>query len=129
LSGTFVNDERVTIERELHDKDRLRVGPLVFAVHVATEPAISTQPEPADERAAAAFLLSLHDQRDPGAVSDSGKALVETVSVKATVTSTETVLAKPEKAEGTNSQAKFAADDTPAVAGAILERYLRRRHK
>src|SRR6266852_4815261 len=36
-NGTFVNDEQVTGERELHHDDTLKVGPLSFRVAIETK--------------------------------------------------------------------------------------------
>jgi pSer/pThr/pTyr-binding forkhead associated (FHA) protein len=38
-NGTFVNDQPVKDEIELHSGDRLKIGPLVFEVRLAAEPA------------------------------------------------------------------------------------------
>jgi pSer/pThr/pTyr-binding forkhead associated (FHA) protein len=38
-NGTFVNDQPVKDEIELHDSDRLKIGPLLFDVRLAAEPA------------------------------------------------------------------------------------------
>src|SRR5437868_10045760 len=40
-NGTYVNEERVTGERELHNEDRLKVGPLEFRVDLVAAPAVN----------------------------------------------------------------------------------------
>jgi pSer/pThr/pTyr-binding forkhead associated (FHA) protein/anti-anti-sigma regulatory factor len=49
-SGTLVNGQRITAETELHDGDRLDVGPLAFTVRIRTPPppaAVVVPPRPA----------------------------------------------------------------------------------
>ncbi len=38
-NGTFLNDQPVKDEVELHHNDRLKIGPLLFEVHMVAEPA------------------------------------------------------------------------------------------
>src|SRR3954453_21117558 len=40
-NGTYVNDERVEGERELKNEDRLKIGPIMFAVQLEAAPAPS----------------------------------------------------------------------------------------
>lgn len=53
-NGTFVNDEPVQGERELHNDDQVKVGPIVFAVRLEAEakPASGLTPVPATQPAA-----------------------------------------------------------------------------
>src|SRR5262245_56454621 len=47
-NGTYVNDERVEGERELHHDDQLKVGPVAFSIRLeptASTPAPPTKPE------------------------------------------------------------------------------------
>jgi pSer/pThr/pTyr-binding forkhead associated (FHA) protein len=75
-SGTFVNDRPLHGEVELHDGDRLRVGPLLFAVHLkATLPVNLPTPlpptragQPASEDDIAAMLLE--EDSSPSAEDD-----------------------------------------------------------
>src|SRR5207237_1011414 len=70
-NGTYVNEERVHGERELHNEDRLKVGPLEFRVELVGAPAVSKPtPVPATPRGsaddeAAAMLLSVQDDDRP----------------------------------------------------------------
>lgn len=68
-NGTFVNDERVTGERELHNDDLLKVGPLVFVARLETSVAVdkaTPRPRPKDEapddEAVADLLLAMQDE-------------------------------------------------------------------
>src|SRR5439155_6943027 len=65
-NGTLVNDQRVEGECELHDQDRVRVGPLEFRVACeAGKPVAAAHPAwPADDEAVAAMLLSVADDPD-----------------------------------------------------------------
>jgi len=62
-NGTVVNGQRVIGERELHDADRLRIGPLTFEVRIEASSAVDERtPLPpnrnlAVEDAAALLLL------------------------------------------------------------------------
>jgi len=53
-NGTYVNDERVVGERELHPGDRLKVGPLSFEVHFSHGIAAKKRPPVAGVQEAAA---------------------------------------------------------------------------
>ncbi len=44
LNGTFVNNEPVKGGRELHHEDRLKVGPLLFAVRMEATPGVEQPP-------------------------------------------------------------------------------------
>jgi pSer/pThr/pTyr-binding forkhead associated (FHA) protein len=68
-NGTFVNDQQVRDKTELHDRDSLRVGPLLFTVRLEAglldlpkqqQPQASQ--ETADDELAAALLLSMPDR-------------------------------------------------------------------
>src|SRR4051794_17936212 len=54
-NGTYVNEERVEGERELHNDDQLKVGPVAFAVRLepAAKPAAAKTPAPPTKPAAA----------------------------------------------------------------------------
>src|SRR5262249_38659115 len=72
-NGTFLNDQRIDTESELHNDDRLKVGPLEFRVVLETSPAVdkrtpipaSSASPPSEDEAAAAMLLSVGDDRGP----------------------------------------------------------------
>jgi hypothetical protein len=65
-NGTFVNDERVVGERELKAGDRLTIGPLRFAVHMAHGLASKKLPPVSDVKEAAARTAqnAAHDPMD-----------------------------------------------------------------
>src|SRR2546423_10781918 len=73
-NGTFVNEERITGERELHDHDKLGIGPLVFSVKIESStpvdrptpaPPTRTAAKSSDDEEAAAMLLALGDAETP----------------------------------------------------------------
>src|SRR5262249_52161293 len=73
-NGTFLNDQPVKGEVELHNADVLKVGPIAFAVNLDAAPAPVNKPTPApptkkpaaseDDESIAAMLLSLQDEGD-----------------------------------------------------------------
>ncbi len=141
-NGTFLNDQPVKTEVELHDSDQLRVGPVAFRIHLEVTPAPVNKPTPlppaktsaeaTDDEAAAALLLSLQDENDQS----SSSAAVDKDGIPTGSTVMET-LASPPAAETAKEEAGKAADpkskpsktaegDTSTAAKAILDKYLRR---
>lgn len=57
-NGTFVNDEQVAGERELHAGDKLRVGPLHFEVVIVEVPAAKKRPKVTSVKDAASRTAS-----------------------------------------------------------------------
>jgi pSer/pThr/pTyr-binding forkhead associated (FHA) protein len=132
-NGTFVNDRQLRGQLELLDGDRLRVGPLLFAVLLESTPPVNrptplpptkatTQlatpaPRPeSTEEDAAAMLLSMQDNSGPvpGATIEEvpeGNTALELPAIPA---------AAPEK-EKTKERG-----DTSSAAKTILEQYLKR---
>src|SRR5277367_2814472 len=45
-NGTFVNDEAVKGERELHNDDQLKIGPMAFTVRLEKDAAPTRTPAP-----------------------------------------------------------------------------------
>jgi pSer/pThr/pTyr-binding forkhead associated (FHA) protein len=144
-NGTFVNSEKIQGERELHDQDRLNVGPLLFLVQIeVAAPVAVDKPTPMpptkaaaanveDDDVAAALLLSLQDDSSP----PPGSSSVDSQGVPTGSTVMETITTPPpgetngapEEAKGGAARekaAKAAAADTSVAAKAILEKYLRR---
>lgn len=140
-NGTFLNDEPVQGERELHDQDELKVGPLAFRVSLqaAAAPAkpkakpAAPPAEPSEDDSAAAMLLSVGDDDMGGAavsVDDEGiptgstvmealtPALAETQAEAAGTANAGLNKAQPAKPSGTG--------DTSTAAKAILDKYIRR---
>jgi pSer/pThr/pTyr-binding forkhead associated (FHA) protein len=136
-NGTFVNDQPVKGEMELHDGDRLKVGPLSFVVRIeATVPVNKPTPVPPpaapaaatdDDESIAAMLLSLQDEGDakpPAPVDADGIPQGSTVTdVPAPLQGEDTGSAADAKQK---EAAKTASGNTSAAAKAILEKYNRR---
>jgi pSer/pThr/pTyr-binding forkhead associated (FHA) protein len=143
-NGTFINDEQIQGERELHNDDKLKVGPLLFDVKL--EPSVTgATPPPAvkavdvgaaksadaqDDEAVAAMLLALQDDpTTPGSAGldsqgiPTGSTVMDILSVPTEGTKEEET-AKPgaKKADA----AKAATGNTSSAAKAILEKYMRR---
>jgi pSer/pThr/pTyr-binding forkhead associated (FHA) protein len=140
-NGTEVNQERVDAERELHNDDHLKVGPLEFRVVLETSPAVDKRtpipaavaPAPAapassDDEAAAAMLLSLADDTSGGGntgVDSEGIPTGSTVMEAAASSGTdETPAADGKPAD--KAKAKVASGNTSSAAKEILEKYMRR---
>src|SRR5919202_1000117 len=75
-NGTFLNDQPVKGEAELHHDDRLKIGPLLFGVRMeaaapapAPAPAAKPGPKKGEDEDIAAMLLSL-----PGEEGEAGAA-------------------------------------------------------
>lgn len=66
-NGTFVNDERVTGERELKPGDRLKIGPLEFEVQIAVNVSGKKKPKvhSVQEAAARAAEAALSGDKEP----------------------------------------------------------------
>jgi len=136
-NGTHVNDEKVEDERELHNDDRLKVGPLEFRVVLESSPGVDKQtplPAPAaaapssDDEAAAAMLLSLGDDAGSGtgnsSVDNTGIPTGSTVMEAAPAPSDETP--SPDGKSADKGKAKVASGNTSSAAKEILEKYMRR---
>jgi pSer/pThr/pTyr-binding forkhead associated (FHA) protein len=142
-NGTFVNDRLIKGEIELLNGDRLRVGPLNFAVRLESStpvdrptplppaktdtqkngpPQTMVAEEPnkgsVDEEDAAALLLSLHESDGSGTGKPS-EEVPEGSTVLELPKSTEAKADEPEKA-------KKPAGDTSSAAKTILDKYLKR---
>jgi len=135
-NGTFINDEPVKGEVEVHHDDRLKVGPLLFGVRVeaAATPPVNrpTPPPPAkapaqsegsDDDSIAAMLLSLQD--DSGGESGSPSEVPEGSTVMD--------MQAPPMPEGGAPAVKEKEKDkkkndgnTSSAAKAILEKYMKR---
>lgn len=147
-NGTFVNGVRVEKESEIHDGDKVQVGPLVFAVRIersvpvdqptplppARKPA---PPAPAEDDAVAAVLLSMTEGDEPATASGSvdatgvptgGTEILKTQDIPVPADAS----ANGQKADGKKEKAdkaKAAAQTTSSVADEILKKYLRRPRK
>jgi pSer/pThr/pTyr-binding forkhead associated (FHA) protein len=132
-NGTFVNDQPLQGPTELHDEDRLKIGPLAFTVKLESGVSVDKPtplPPPAassEEDEIAAMLLDL---RGEGGADSGGLADPNKISTDSTVLD----MMAPAPAEGSpdqagskakNEKAKLDAN-TSQAAKAILEKYLRR---
>jgi predicted component of type VI protein secretion system len=133
-NGTFLNDRQVKGEIEVQNGDRLKAGPLEFAVQLETTPAIN-RPTPlpaklavaggAEDEAAALLLLAAEGEPRPalGGLDDStnvplgGTVLIEPPPGPPA--------AAPAQAAAAPA-AKPTVGDTSSAAKAVLEKYLRR---
>ena len=113
-NGTFVNDQPVKDEAELHNGDRLKIGPLVFEVRLATEPAAvqGATPKPPTKAIAA----------KPAAAASTAAVKTPPPPSKAPVTAAVKKEAAPEKETGGTDDDDIAAmllslqDDGPSAA-------------
>jgi predicted component of type VI protein secretion system len=132
-NGTFLNDQPVKGEVEIHHADVLKVGPIAFAVNLEATPAPVNKPTPApptkkpagseDDESIAAMLLSLQDEGDAGS-----SGLTSEVPEGSTVMDMPAPAAADPKADKNKGQAAKQAPtgDTRTAAKAILEKYMRR---
>jgi predicted component of type VI protein secretion system len=133
-NGTAVNGEAIQGERELHNEDLLKVGPLEFRVHMEATAPVSTLPPPrpaqtgaSDDEAAAAVLLSLQD--DSGDSPDGSAVDSDGVPTGSTVMETMTPqdgTPAPGNGKAAPDKAKVASGNTSSAAKEILEKYMRR---
>jgi predicted component of type VI protein secretion system len=135
-NGTFVNDQPVKGEIELHNADVLKVGPITFAVNLEAIPAPVNKPTPApptrksaaaeDDDSIAAMLLSLQDDGDAGS-SGLSSEVPEGSTVMDLPSPTAAAAAPEEAGKGKAQPAKQGpSGDTRSAAKAILEKYMRR---
>jgi pSer/pThr/pTyr-binding forkhead associated (FHA) protein len=134
-NGTFLNDQPVKGEVELHNADVLKVGPIAFAVNLEAAPAPVNKPTPApptkkaatsdDDESIAAMLLSLQDEGD-----QASSGLASEVPEGSTVMDMPAPIAgqqAQEAGKGKGQQPKPANQgDTRSAAKAILDKYMRR---
>jgi predicted component of type VI protein secretion system len=133
-NGTFLNDEPVKGEVELHQDDRLKVGPLLFTVSVeATAPVNRPTPPPAVKKPAAAessdddSIAAMLMELDDGGAAAAGGQVPEGSTVMDVLVPPEG--GAPQEAAGTDkdkAKAKPAVESTSTAAKAILEKYMRR---
>jgi len=136
-NGTFLNSRKITAQTELHQNDRLRVGPVDFEVVVEGNPSPSERtPLPPNltaralEEEAAALLLSVQDSASPATSTHATD--IDGVPTGRTTTdarlpelagTADAGQARPATAQAVQSL------DTPAAAADLLQRYLRRAQK
>lgn len=139
-NGTTVNEEEVKGERELHDQDNLKVGPLAFVVRIQIStpvdkptplPPAKTPPpkskDHVDEESIAAMLLEMQDEGPIGNVGEDGIPTGSTVMEIPALGEKEPE-AKDEKPGSKPPPAKQEPPpSTSNAAKAILDKYSRRR--
>jgi pSer/pThr/pTyr-binding forkhead associated (FHA) protein len=134
-NGTFLNDNAVKGEVEVKHDDRLKVGPLLFGIHVeTTTPAPVNRPTPppaakkpagdaSDDESIAAMLLSLQDDSAPasGAAAEvpEGSTVMD---LKAPTPEADGSTANKDK----DKDKKKSDGNTSSAAKAILEKYMKR---
>jgi predicted component of type VI protein secretion system len=132
-NGTFVNDQPVKGEIELHHADVLKVGPIAFALNIepTTPPVNKPTPAPATKKQdvnedddIAAMLLSLQDDSDPTSTGLSNE-VPEGSTVMDMPAPTGAVTSAPDPSKGKTKPA-VPEGDTRSAAKAILEKYMRR---
>jgi pSer/pThr/pTyr-binding forkhead associated (FHA) protein len=127
-NGTFLNDRQVNGEIELLDGDRLRAGPLTFAVGIeagvpigkATPPPPTKAPPRSAEEEVAALLLAADDGGPPP-----GSPGVDGAGVPTGSTEMEMPSPEPGRREAPAPDRPMAGDSSSA-ARAILAQYLKR---
>jgi len=142
VNGTFVNHLRVQGDAELHNGDSLEVGPLQFQIVVEFSPSATqsrpprprqevVQP-PANEDAAAAFLLSMPNAdaaTPPGAGMDAVQIPTgSTIEKHPALAGGDGQAIQADAAQSTSSghgRDKPNLVDTAAAADAILQNYRR----
>jgi pSer/pThr/pTyr-binding forkhead associated (FHA) protein len=139
-NGTFVNDEVVQSETELHNGDRLKIGPVQFIVRLETasakKPAASGTGTPMpvkaasghDDDAIAAMLLDVELGEVTAAPSADGAAdsVPSGTTVVMPLPDSQPAETQPgQPAEKKKGPAK-ASGDTSHAAKAILDKYTRR---
>jgi pSer/pThr/pTyr-binding forkhead associated (FHA) protein len=155
-NGTFVNEQPVKGEVELHHGDKMKLGPLLFGVHIEAAPSVSnptpapptqapaakkpTTPPPkkpaaeaVDDDSVAALLLSLQDdeEKQGGEAEVPGGSTVildqEALNQeKKPDSGTVPAAGGADKEKDKLSAAKKENEDTAAAAKAILQKYMRR---
>jgi pSer/pThr/pTyr-binding forkhead associated (FHA) protein len=131
-NGTSLNGEMIQAEVELHNGDKLRVGPIRLLVQLETGIALTAQPAAAaksdsEDDTIASLLLSMsEDTKTDMAPAEEGKALSEDTAVMAALSADTTVIqpAAPAPAPPPSPE-----KSTSAAADRILKSYLRRPRK
>jgi predicted component of type VI protein secretion system len=140
-NGTLVNDEPIKGEQELHNDDRLSVGPLSFRVKIEAAPPVNKPtpvPPPAaaaaantsDDESIAAMLLSLQEEGETKAAGPVGNDGVPQGSTVLDIPAPLQAEANANKEESPGPKKKEPPKptygNTSTAAKAILEKYTRR---
>lgn len=129
-NGTFLNEQQIAGEVEVHKDDVLKVGPLAFRVNVeTTAPVNKPTPLPtskpvaggADEESVADMLMSILDEGGPSAHG-------QTEDVPEGTTVMEAPPLPPGEAPAKDKEGRTKEPgNTSSAAKAILDKYMRRR--
>jgi len=149
-SGTFVNDQPVKGEVELHHGDRLRIGPLLFAVRLRAAAPVSTPAHQPPARAAnadragapavppqataaesgaededriAALLLSSEDDAGSDAPAPGGGVPSDAAAPDSKAPAATREGREPSEPSGKGSTAKPAGRNTSTAAESLLQSY------
>jgi pSer/pThr/pTyr-binding forkhead associated (FHA) protein len=143
-NGTFVNEQPIKGQVELHDEDKLKIGPLAFTVKVESNVKLervsvskpTPVPPPADpgeDDEIAAMLLDVQGEggTESGSGGDPAKISMDSTVLDVmpgTVPEAPAAEGAPagDKKEEKGAKAKLAEANTSLAAKAILEKYLRR---
>jgi len=128
-NGTFVNDQQVKGEVELHHDDRLKLGPLLFVIQLeAEQPADKPAPKPAgstDDDLVADMLLDLPGEESTVAESTgTGGETAADDTATMELPKPEDQGGKPQDKKGQPSRPELG--NTSVAAKALLEKYSRR---
>jgi pSer/pThr/pTyr-binding forkhead associated (FHA) protein len=142
-NGTFVNDQKVNGEVELHDGDRLKIGPIIFLIRLEPETAAIKKPSPApkaagapkpppagrnvDDESIADMLLNLQDEGEAAGPGPGGQELSTgstVMEMPALAPAEQQTAGKP--GEKGKQPAKKEMPNTSNAAKAILDKYARR---
>jgi pSer/pThr/pTyr-binding forkhead associated (FHA) protein len=139
-NGTYVNNQRLTEEIPLHDRDQLQVGPVAFQVRLEVTPRVPKPAEAApaprapveavDDEAMAALLLALPEEGDSSSgVRDVDSEGVPTGSTVMNVPVPAALNELPESAVETKHPVPPTNYDTSAVAKSLLQKYRQQSRK
>jgi pSer/pThr/pTyr-binding forkhead associated (FHA) protein len=136
-NGTYLNNRKITEETELHQNERLRVGPVDFDVCIKVNPSPSERtPLPptrlatsAREEEAAALLLSVQSTPDPASSIDSIDRDNDSKCQTVVDAGVPELVGTADARMAQHAVAQASKLDTPAAAADLLQRYLRRAHK
>jgi predicted component of type VI protein secretion system len=153
-NGTFVNEQQVKGEVELHHEDRVKLGPLLFGICIEASAPVGTPtpapaskvpagakkpttplpkkpgPEMVDDDSAADWLLSTQDDGSAKPSTDEDIPGSSTVVMDPAAMDQENnpdgSPAAGEPGKDKAAEAKKDPEDTSAAAKAILQKYMRR---
>jgi pSer/pThr/pTyr-binding forkhead associated (FHA) protein len=131
-NGTSLNGEMIQTEMELHNGDKLRVGPIKLLVQLETTAVLASRPadvdkSDSDDDTIASLLLSMNeDTKTDIAPAEEPKSLSEDTAVMAALSADTTVI---QPAAPAPAPTPSAEKSTSAAADRILKSYLRRPRK